>query len=256
MKLNLNADLGESFGAWTMGDDSAMLSIVNSVSVACGFHAGDPLVMRATARASRAASVSLGAHPAFPDLQGFGRRKMHLGADEIEAMVLYQLGALDAIARSESIALTHVKPHGALNNMASEDAALAMPIARAILAFDPDTILLATAGSRLAAAGQAVGLRVAAEVFADRSYTEEGNLTPRGQPGAVLTKVEDCVQHVMQMVEASAIVTTSGKRLPMPFHSICLHGDNPHAVEAARAIRAALLSAGHQLLSLPDLMRA
>lgn len=256
MRLNLNADLGESFGAWTMGDDAAMLAIVNSASVACGFHGGDALVMRNTARTARAAGVSIGAHPSYPDLQGFGRRKMSLAPDELEAMMLYQIGALDAIARSESTSVTHVKPHGALNNMASEDERLALSIARATHAYNPKIILLATAGSRLAAAGKSLGLPIAAEVFADRSYTEEGNLTPRDQPGAVITGVDDCVRHVMTMVEAGAIVTAGGKHLPMPFHSICLHGDNPHAVAAACAIRQALLDSGHELLPLPQLIAA
>lgn len=253
MQLNLNADLGESFGAWTMGDDAAMFATVDTANIACGFHAGDPLVMRRTLRAARAAGVSVGAHPAFPDLQGFGRRPMRLAGDEIEAIVLYQLGALAGMARAEGLAMTHVKPHGALNNMASEDAALAASIARAVKAFDPGLILLAPAGSQLFAAGARHGLKVAAEVFADRAYTDEGNLVPRGQPGAVLTRVEDCVRHVLTMLDAGGIVAASGKRLPMPFHSICVHGDNAHAVEVARQVRAALLAAGCELKPLPQL---
>lgn len=254
MQLNLNADLGESFGAWTMGDDTAMLATVDSANVACGFHAGDPLVMRRTLRAARDAGVSVGAHPAFPDLQGFGRRPMRLAGDEIEAIVLYQLGALAGMARAEATVMTHVKPHGALNNMACEDAALAASIVRAVKAFDPALILLAPAGSQLYEAGECAGLAVAAEVFADRAYTDAGHLVPRGEPGAVLTRAEDCVRHVLAMLEAGGIVAASGKRLPMPFHSICVHGDNAHAVEVARRVRAALLAAGCELAPLPQIV--
>ncbi|MFN3987268.1 MAG: LamB/YcsF family protein [Rhodocyclaceae bacterium] len=253
MQINLNADLGESFGAWHMGDDEAMLATVNTANIACGFHAGDPLVMRGTLRAARAAGVSVGAHPAFPDLQGFGRRQMKLSGAEVEAVVLYQLGALAGMARAEGLAMTHVKPHGALNNMACEDATLAGHIAHAVGAFDPELILLAPAGSQLYHAGLAQGLPVAAEIFADRAYTDEGNLVPRGQPGAVLTEAEDCVRHVLAMLDAGGIVAASGKRLPMPFHSICVHGDNAHAVDVARRVRDALRAAGCALCPLPEL---
>lgn len=253
MELNLNADLGESFGAWKMGDDPALLAIVDSASIACGFHAGDPLVMRRTLHAAKKAGVSVGAHPGFPDLQGFGRRPMHLAADELQAMLLYQLGALAGIARVEGLAMTHVKPHGALNNMACEDPALAARIAKAVRSFDPRLILLAPAGSHLARAGAAESLRVASEIFADRAYTDAGTLVPRNQPGAFVHRVEDCVAHVLRMLDAGGIVSLSGRRLPLPFHSLCVHGDSPHAVEVARAVRAALEGAGCALKPLPQL---
>lgn len=251
-RLNLNADLGESFGAWKMGSDTELLQIVGSANIACGFHAGDPLVMRRTVRQALDAGVSIGAHPSFPDLQGFGRRAMQVPAAELEAMLIYQIGALSGIARAEGGVLTHVKPHGALNNMACEDAALAATVARAVKAFDATLILLAPALSQLQRAGEAAGLAVGIEVFADRAYTDEGNLVPRSKPGAVLHAAEDCVAHVLRFVEAGGIVCASGKILKTPFHSICVHGDGPQAVAAAAAIRDAMGVAGVALVPLPQ----
>ena len=250
--INLNADLGESFGAWRMGDDAALLQVIGSANIACGFHAGDPVVMRETVRLAVANGVSLGAHPAFPDLQGFGRRVMQLSPKELEATILYQVGALQAMAAAEGGRVSHVKPHGALNNMACADEAMATTVARAVKALDRELILLAPAHSALERAGEATGLRVAREVFADRSYQPDGQLTPRSQPGAVLHGAQDCVQHVLRMLEAGGIVTADGQRLPTRIDSICVHGDGPGAVEAARAIRDALEAAGHRLVTLPE----
>lgn len=250
--INLNADLGESFGAWRMGDDAALLQVIGSANIACGFHAGDPVVMRETVRLAVANGVSLGAHPAFPDLQGFGRRVMQLSPKELEATILYQVGALQAMAAAEGGRVSHVKPHGALNNMACADEAMATTVARAVKVLDRELILLAPAHSALERAGEAAGLRVAREVFADRSYQPDGQLTPRSQPGAVLHSAQDCVQHVLRMLEAGGLVTTDGQRLPTRIDSICVHGDGPGAVEAARAIRAALEAAGHRLVTLPE----
>jgi UPF0271 protein len=239
-RLNLNADLGESFGAWRMGSDAALLDIVQSANLACGFHAGDPLVMRDTVAAAVARGVSMGAHPSYPDLQGFGRRPMRCTAAEVEAFVLYQIGALDGFARASGTRVSHVKPHGALSNEACRDSALAQAIARAVHAYDPRLILLAPALSALAEAGVAAGLQVALEIFADRSYEDDGQLTPRANPGGVLHAPEDCVAHVEKMLAAGGIVTRSGKILPTPIHSICVHGDGPQAVAAALALKAAL----------------
>ena len=252
MDINLNADLGESFGAWRMGDDRALLAIVGSAHVACGFHAGDPLVMTETVRLAREAGVSLGAHPAFPDLQGFGRREMRLSPRELAAVLTYQVGALIGIAQSQGQRVSHVKPHGAMNNMACENAAMAATIAAAVKAIDPQLILLAPALSELATAGRAAGLRVADEVFADRAYTDEGNLLPRSMPGAVLHDSADCLAHVQRMLERGGIVALSGKLLPCRFHSICVHGDSAHAVATAAAVRNGLLAAGHRLKPLPE----
>lgn len=253
MNINLNADLGESFGAWQMGDDAALLNTVGAANVACGFHGGDPLVMANTVRLAKAAGVGIGAHPSFPDLQGFGRRPMRLAADELAAVVVYQVGALIGVAQAQGMRVSHVKPHGAMNNMACEDAAMATTIAQAVRSVDPGLILLAPALSQLAQAGRAAGLRVADEVFADRAYGDDGNLVPRSQPGAVLTSSDACLAHVLRMLDAGGIVTTSGKLLPTPFHSICVHGDNAHAVATAAAVRAGLVAAGHQLCTLPAL---
>jgi 5-oxoprolinase (ATP-hydrolysing) subunit A len=252
--INLNADLGESFGAWHMGDDPALLQVIGSANIACGFHAGDPVVMRETVRLALANGVSLGAHPAFPDLQGFGRRAMQLSATELEAAILYQVGALQAMAAAEGGRVTHIKPHGALNNIACADATVAATVARAVRALDRDLILLAPALSALERAGEAAGLRVAREVFADRTYQADGQLTPRSQPGAVLHQAAECVQHVLRMLDAEGIVTTSGQRLPTRIHSICVHGDGPEAVASAQQLRLALEAAGYRLAALPALV--
>ncbi|TWJ19350.1 LamB/YcsF family protein [Geobacter argillaceus] len=252
MKINLNADLGESFGAYSIGHDRQLLQIVASANVACGFHGGDPMVMTQTVELARDAGVSLGAHPSFPDLQGFGRREMHIPPRELESMIVYQIGALDGIARANGSRVTHVKPHGALNNMACADAGMAEVVVRAVKACDPGMILLAPALSRLASAGEAAGLAVALEVFADRAYTDSGQLVPRSQPGAVLHDAADAVAHVIRMMEQRGIVTINGRVLATEFHSICVHGDNAHAVETAGLIRTGLETMGCGIVPLPE----
>jgi UPF0271 protein len=254
MKINLNADLGESFGAWKMGDDEALLQVVGAANIACGFHAGDPLVMRRTVHTALAAGVSLGAHPSYPDLAGFGRRPMAMAPAELEAALLYQIGALAGIAAVEGGRLTHVKPHGALNNQACEDAALANVVARAVQAFDRTLILVAPALSELQAAGERAGLAVAAEVFADRAYTDAATLVPRSRPGAVLHDDNAVVAHVMRMLEAGGIVAASGKVLPTAMHTVCVHGDTPGAVANATRLKAALAAAGCELVTLPQVL--
>ncbi len=253
MDINLNADLGESFGAWRMGDDRALLAVVGTANVACGFLAGDPLVMTETVNLARDAGVSIGAHPSFPDLQGFGRRNMNLAPRELAAVVTYQVGALIGVAQAQGASVTHVKPHGAMNNMACEDAAMAAVIAGAVKAIDAHLILLAPALSKLAAAGREAGLRVADEIFADRAYTDEGSLVPRSQPGAVLHDARACLAHVLAMIERGGIVTASGEVLTCNIHSVCVHGDNAHAVATAAAVRQGLAAAGHRLRTLPEL---
>ncbi|HUO53969.1 MAG TPA: 5-oxoprolinase subunit PxpA [Rhodoblastus sp.] len=236
-KLNLNADLGESYGAWGMGDDASLLQIVQSASLACGFHAGDPVTMRRTVRAALAAKVSIGAHPSYPDLQGFGRRSLRCSAEEVEALVLYQIGALEGFARAEGGRVSHVKPHGALSNDSCGDRVLAEAITRAIKAYDPGLILLAPALSRLAEAGAAAGLNVAIEIFADRTYGPDGALTPRDKPGAALHDLDACRAHVGAMLKAQGLVTRAGKILPTPIHSVCVHGDGPGAALIAAGLR-------------------
>ena len=252
-KLNLNSDLGESFGAWSMGSDDAMLTIVNSANVACGFHAGDPLVMMATVALAKANGVSLGAHPGFPDLQGFGRRRMDIPLPELEAMLIYQIGALDACARAQGLRVTHVKPHGALSNIACAERKVADAVARAVHRLDPSLVLLAPAASQLIYAGRDQGLPVVEEVFADRAYLDDGNLVPRSQPGAMIHGAQASLEHVMRMVEESALISISGKRIPVNPQSICVHGDNDDAVATAQAIRDGLLKAGFKLAGIPEL---
>lgn len=252
-RISLNADVGESFGAWTMGRDADMLQLVDSANVACGFHAGDPLVMRRTVATARRHGVSLGAHPSFPDLQGFGRRRIDMAPAEVEAMVVYQIGALQGIATAENHRVTHVKPHGALNNLACENLELARCVACAVRAAGADLILLAPALSALATAGREAGLAVVEEIFADRQYTDEGHLVPRSHALAMVRGAAASVKHVMGILDGGALVSIHGKRLPCAAGSICVHGDNAEAVATAQAVREALEGAGYELASLPAL---
>lgn len=255
MRLNLNADLGESFGAWSMGDDENLLKIVNSANIACGFHAGDPLVMATTVKRAKLNGVSIGAHPSYPDLQGFGRRPMSLPDAEVVALIQYQLAALQGVARCHGLSMTHVKPHGAINNAACENPHLAGIITDAVAEFDAALIFLAPVLSDLATAALNSGLTVALEVFADRAYTDEGNLVSRREPGAVIQSTEKCIEHVLNMIDSGGIVSVSGKCLPTVFHSVCLHGDNAHAVDTAKKIRDTLKQCHHELVDLPTLLR-
>lgn len=252
-QINLNADLGESFGAWKMGDDSALLQIVKSANVACGFHAGDPTVMQTTVRQAIAQGVSIGAHPSYPDLQGFGRRVMQMSANDLEANLIYQIGALQAIAVAEGGRVTHVKPHGALHNVACADAAVATTVVKALRKLDPSMTLLAPPYSTLAQAAEDAGQPVRYEVFADRTYLDDGQLTPRSREGAVIHDSQACVEHLLRMLNAKAIVTANGLHLPSRIDSICVHGDGPEAVATAQAIRLALEAAGYTLTALPQL---
>ncbi len=253
MRINLNADLGEGYGPWTMGDDAAMLDIVASANIACGGHAGDPDVMRRTLRLARERGVSIGAHPSYPDLQGFGRRAMALSAAELENQVAAQVGALSAIAALEAARVTHVKPHGALNNLACVDRSVADTICRAVRAIDPALIMLAPAASQLVAAGRAAGLAVIEEIFADRAYLPDGQLVPRSRPDAMIHGAEASLAHVLAMLEAGALIAVDGTRIATPIGSICVHGDSPGAVAVARHLREQLAARGHQLLPLPEI---
>jgi len=253
-KVNLNADLGESFGAWSMGSDEQILPLIGSANLACGFHAGDPLVMRTTLRLARRNGVSVGAHPAYPDLQGFGRRRMTIAPDELEAIILYQIGALAGLARAEGTTVTHVKPHGALSNMACETGKIAETVARAIKAHETDLILLAPALSPLAEAGKAAGLKVVQEIFADRAYLDDGQLVPRSRPDAMIHGADAALAHVEAMLTEGALVCASGKRLPTEIGSICVHGDGPDAVEIARHLNKTLRDKGYDLVGLPALV--
>lgn len=254
MKVNLNSDLGESFGAWNMGDDAAMLAVVTTANVACGFHAGDWSVMQTTVAEAVKNGVSIGAHPSYPDLQGFGRRPMTMDAREVEALMAYQIGALMGVAATKGATVTHVKPHGAINNKAAVDADLAAAIARGIRGVSKDLIFLAPAGSAMIEAGCRVNLPVAQEVFADRNYDDLGNLVPRGQPNAMVHDNDEALGNVLRMVQEKAIVSVSGKRIPCAVDSICVHGDSPGAVAMARHIRAGLEKAGVHIVTLPAML--
>lgn len=254
--INLNADLGESFGPWVMGDDDALLDIVTSANLACGFHAGDPDVMRRTVAACVAKGVSIGAHPGYPDLQGFGRRALKMTAVEIENLVAYQVGALMAVAALEGGRVTHVKPHGALNNQACVDRGLSAAICRAVRAVDSGLILLAPAASALVEAGRQAGLAVVEEIFADRAYQDDGQLAPRGTPGAMIHGAAACVAHVQAMLAEGALIALSGRRIPTAIGSICVHGDGAEAVAVARQLRQALVSWGWTLVPLSELPSA
>jgi UPF0271 protein len=242
--LDLNADLGEGYGAWSMGDDDAMLDIVTSAIVASGFHAGDPQIMARVFARAKEKGVAVGAHVGFPDLHGFGRRPMALSAQEIERVVAYQLGAAQALAIYAGHKITHVKAHGALANIAESDVAVATAIARAMRAVDPSLTLLAIALSEQTRAGERAGLRVAHEIFADRAYTDNGRLQPRKEPGAVIENIEAAIARARTMIEEGVLVTIGGKRLPTPIDSLCVHGDNAEAVALAHRLREALQDAG------------
>jgi 5-oxoprolinase (ATP-hydrolysing) subunit A len=244
MRIDVNADVGESFGAYTMGDDAALMASITSANVAAGFHGGDPSVLRATIRLAATHGVAVGAHPGLPDLAGFGRREMRISGAEAEDLVLYQVAAVGGIARAEGLALQHVKPHGALFHMAARDADLAAAVARAVAAFDRRLILVGPQGSKLVAAGRALGLRVAVEAFADRSYEPDGSLTPRGAPGALIDNPEALVERAVRMVIERVVRTAGGAVVPLEPDTICVHGDTPNAGWLAARLRRGLQEAG------------
>jgi UPF0271 protein len=239
--------MGESFGPWKMGADDEVMPHITSANVACGAHAGDPRVMRRTVRAAKAHGVSVGAHPGFADLQGFGRREMQADPGEVEDSLIAQIGALAAIAKAEGVPLRHVKAHGALYNMAARDRRLADAIARAVKAFDPSLVMFGLPRSPMIDAGVAAGLHVAAEGFADRSYEPDGSLTPRSKPGAVIHAVDAVVDRAVRMIRDGIVVTPDGAEIPLKVETICVHGDTPGAAELTRRIRAGLEAAGIQV---------
>lgn len=246
--VDLNSDMGESFGAWTMGDDRAMLDIVTSANIACGFHGGDPLVMDRTVTLAKARGIAIGAHPSFLDLWGFGRRPI-LGdtPDEVGKFVIYQVGALQALAAAAGHRVTHVKLHGSLANMAQVDDELAGGVARAIRDLDRDLVFLVMPGMATERAGERAGLRMAREVYADRAYAEDGNLAPRKTAGAVIHDAEAATERVLRMLDEQAIRTMGGAKLPVRIDSICVHSDTQDAVAMARTLRSALERRGARL---------
>ena len=238
--LDLNCDMGEGFGAWKMGDDAALLDHVTSANIACGFHAGDPGTIHRTVQLALDKGVAIGAHPSLPDLQGFGRRRMNMSADEAYDMVLYQIGALAGFATACGGKLAHVKPHGALYNMAAKDANLARAIAQAVMDFDAELVLFGLSGSELIRAGEQAGLKTASEVFADRTYQADGSLTPRTQPDAVIHDAQTAIAQVRRMLHENCVRSQQGGDVPVQPDTLCIHGDEPNAVDFAKRIRQAL----------------
>jgi 5-oxoprolinase (ATP-hydrolysing) subunit A len=255
MLIDLNCDCGESYGVWTLGDDAAILPHVTSANVACGAHAGDPLVMRRTVRLAREQGVAVGAHPGYPDRDGFGRRVLPLAPDEIAATLLAQIGALAAIAKAEGVALTHVKLHGALYNHAAVTPVVAQAIAAAVAGYDSRLMLVGLAGSALIDAGRAAGLRVAREAFADRSYEADGTLRSRALPGAVLDAPQAALAQALAIV-GGTLRAHDGSALTIVADTICLHGDLPGAAERARVVRDGLIAAGVRVAPLAVVLAA
>ena len=253
LSVNLNADIGEGFGAYEIGDDDAILKIVRSASIACGMHAGDPLTMRHVVQRAKEEGVSIGAHPGFNDLWGFGRRRIEMNPEHLEYLIAYQIGALQAMAAYVGEKVTHLKPHGALNNMAAENADYAMAIGRAIKAVDRDIIYVANVGSEMEKAGRKLGLKVAREAYCDRLYDDDCNLTSRKIPGAVIHDPAVAAERVVHMVVNGEIISRTGKRIPQHIDTLCVHGDEPTAIALAGAVRAALEAAGVKIVPLPEM---
>lgn len=247
LTIDLNCDMGESFGAWVMGQDARIMPLISSANIACGFHAGDGATMRKTVADAVANGVSIGAHPGLPDLQGFGRRFMQITEQQAYDMVVVQVGALAGVAASQGAKLHHVKAHGMLYNMAVKDVALARGIAKAVHDVDSELILFGLAGSILLSQGQSFGLKTASEVFADRSYQADGTLTPRNKPGALIEDVNESVEQVLRMVREGVVIAQTGETVPVQADTLCIHGDKPQAPEFAQAIRSALLANGVEM---------
>ncbi len=253
MKIDLNADLGEGFGPWSMGDDAALLDLVSSANIACGFHAGDPVIMRRTVELAKERGVDVGAHVGFPDRQGFGRRPMQIEAEELAAMVVYQLGALAGIARSAGAQMTHMSFHGALGNMAAADRSLALPLLQAVAAFDPALTVLTSTSVAIEEAAAEIGLKVSVSFLADRAYGDDGLLVSRRAPGSVIHDREIVLERVVRILREGCVVAASGKRLPVQVNSILLHGDTAGAVALARAIRQVIGAEGGAVTPLSQL---
>lgn len=238
--VDLNADMGEGFGDWKLGDDAALLDIISSANIACGFHAGDWDVMAKTMRQAVAKGIGIGAHPGFPDLQGFGRRRMQIPPASLSNLVAYQLGAAQAMARAAGGRVRHLKLHGALANMASEDIKIARACYQGALSVDPEIIVMVLAGTQQQRAAQELGCAMACEIFADRAYNDDATLVDRALPGAVIHDPQQAGSRIAQMVREKAIIAESGKRIPSRIDTICLHGDTPTAVAIAAEVRRAL----------------
>ena len=251
-KIDFNCDMGESFGMYKMGFDEEVIKHITSANIACGFHAGDPMWMRHTVDLAQRHGVAIGAHPSFPDLNGFGRRNMVVSADEAKNDVTYQVGALQAFTADKK--LQHVKPHGAMYNMAVNDASLAQAICESILEIDPDMILVALAGSRWLDIAEDMGLKVAREIFADRALNADGTLVSRSQPGSVIHDTAEVVERSLRMVTEGKATAITGEQIDVQADSLCLHGDTPGAVEMAAALKRELEAADVEILPLARIL--
>ena len=246
--IDLNSDLGESWGAYSKGEDEAVLSIITSANVACGYHAGDPVVMRDTLKTATIKEVAVGAHPSYLDLIGFGRRRIVGDSPEVlERQIAYQIGALQGIAAMTNTKVTHVKSHGSLGNVVAEDYDIALSVATAVKSVDPNLILVVMPGMATERAGEKLGLRLAREVYADRGYQDNGNLVPRNQQGAIISDPKKATERVLRMLEDNVIITESGKKISAQLDTICVHGDNPSAVRMAAEIRNSIQDNGINL---------
>jgi len=244
VSVDLNADVGESFGAYRLGRDEDIMTCITSANIACGLHAGDPSVMQETVALAARHGVAVGAHPGYPDLQGFGRRDLTMSPVEIKNCVIYQVGALLGFCRAAGVVLSHVKPHGAMYNRAARDPAVALAVAEAVKAVDPGLVLLGLAGSESVKAARAVGLRGKGEVFADRAYNPDGSLVHRARPGALIEEPRVVARRAVRMVTEGRVASVTGEDVQVIADTICLHGDHPRAVEFARLVRSALVEAG------------
>ncbi|MCI6004055.1 MAG: 5-oxoprolinase subunit PxpA [Blautia sp.] len=253
-RVDLNSDLGESFGRYTLGMDDKIIPLITSANVACGYHASDPVVMGKTIAMAKEAGIRVGAHPGFPDLMGFGRRNMAVSPEEAKAYTTYQLGALDAFCRAHEMKMQHVKPHGALYNMAAKDYALSRAICEAIAEFDSSLIVLALSGGELAHAARDMGLRTALEVFADRAYEEDGSLVNRRKEGAMITDEEEAIARVVRMIKEKKVTAITGKDIPIQADSVCVHGDGAKALAFVERIRDTLTAEGIEIRSLDEIV--
>lgn len=251
-QVDLNSDIGESFGNYNLGLDEEVAKYISSANIACGFHAGDPNVMEKTVKTAISENVSIGAHPGYPDLMGFGRRNINVSANEVKNYIKYQIGALWAFAQSSGIKLQHVKPHGAMYNMAAKNKELAKAIAEGIYEVDSDLILVGLANSELIRAGLEVKLKVANEVFADRAYNTDGTLVPRGKEGAVIHDTDIAIKRVIKMVKEGKVKTITGEEINIKADTICVHGDNPQAVDFVNNIKKTLENEGIQIVSMKN----
>jgi UPF0271 protein len=253
-RVDLNSDLGESFGRYTLGMDDRIIPLITSANVACGYHASDPVVMEKTIKMAKEAGIRVGAHPGFPDLMGFGRRNMNVTPAEAKAYTLYQLGALDAFCKAQGVTMQHVKPHGAFYNMAAKDYELSRAICEAIASYDKNLIVMALCGGQLLRAAKDLGLRAASEVFADRGYEEDGTLVDRRKEGAMITDEDEAIARVIRMVKEGKVTAVTGKDIEIQADSVCVHGDGEKALAFVEKIRQALTQEGIEICSLDKIV--